>query len=291
MTYLDKEGSIDDGQPVELFRFFNTEESFNYTNGQSEVVFNNQTYIPTVISRSDPDLQNVEANRNLTVRLAIDDPFALRYVNTVPASIDEFEIFRQHTTDTGVPETINFFAGKVSSVAFEGTKAIVNIQNFGSILQRLVPQQTTRNPCNHILYDSKCAVVDTNFAVSTIVTAISADGLLLTVDAGTNTVPDTGFQLSAQLTDDATFFTGGFLARASIELRMARAVVDDGGNVATITVLFPMQTIEVGASLVLFAGCDHKFPTCIAKFANADRYGGFPFIPLKNPFAVGVKGL
>jgi hypothetical protein len=28
--------------------------------------------------------------------------------------------------------------------------------------------------------------------------------------------------------------------------------------------------------------------TCQSRFDNLDNYGGFPFIPLKNPFATGV---
>lgn len=289
MTYIAQEESVEDGQPIELFRFSNIEEVFTYSNGQFETVFNAKTYVPIAISRSDPDLQSVTSQRNLIVTVPADNAFVQRYVSTVPASIDDFKLFRQHTTDGGTPETVTYFSGQVVSVAFKDKIAEITIENFGSILDRLVPQQTSRNPCNHILYDSKCGVTDTSFAITGVVTTISGDGLELTLDTGSNTIPDTGLELTAQLNSDPTFFNGGFLARSNIELRMVRAVVNDMGNKATITVLFPLQTIDTGVALTMFAGCDHQLPTCIDKFDNVDRYGGFPFIPEKNPFIIGVN--
>ena len=34
-----------------------------------------------------------------------------------------------------------------------------------------------------------------------------------------------------------------------------------------------------------FAGCDRTFATCQSKFGNSLNFGGFPWIPVKNPFA------
>lgn len=289
MAYNTQDTSVEDGQPIELFRFFNTEEIFTYSNGQFNTVFNSETYTPLAISRSEPDLQSVTSQRNLTVTVPATNAFVKRYVSIVPATIDNFKLFRRHTTDGGTPETITYFSGQVVSVAFKDKVAEISIENFGSILDRLVPQQTSRNPCNHILYDSKCTVVDTSFEIIGVVTFISGDGLTVTIDTGTNTIPDTGLELSAQLTSDPTFFVGGLLARSNIELRMIRTVTDDTGNKATLTFSFPFQTLKIGTSLSMFAGCDHQLPTCIAKFNNVDRYGGFPFVPEKNPFVIGVN--
>lgn len=288
MAYEPFETSVEDGQPIELFRFSNLEESFTYTSGPNEVLFQSETYVPIPISRTDPDLEQIQTRRNLIVKVPIDNLFAQRYVVTVPASIDDFELYRRHSTDGGTPETIQFFSGRVTNVAFSDNEAQINIQNFGATLERLCPQQTSRNPCNHILYDSHCAVDEDQFRITGVVTAISSDGLTITLDTGTNTIPDTSLQLSAQITADADFFNGGFIRRGGIEHRMVRTTNDLTGNVAEFTILFPMQTIAVGTALDLFAGCDHQLPTCTTKFTNTPKYGGFPFIPLKNPFEIGI---
>lgn len=288
MSFLAKEISVEDGQPVDLFRFSNTEEVFAFTNGQKEVVFNSERYFPVAISNGELDRQDARFQRLLTVNVSATNPFAIRYINTVPATMDLFELFRLHTTDGATPEVQAAFTGRVMAIDFKGDTAEISIQTFGAVLDRLIPQQTSRNPCNHILYDSKCQVIDTDFAIGGAVSAVSDNGLEITIDTGTNIIPNSGLQLTAQLLADPTFFNGGFIARGNIELRMIRGVVDDTGNKATLTVLFPMQTISVGVPLTMFAGCDHQLPTCIGKFANVDRYGGFPFIPLKNPFTIGV---
>ncbi|MEW6169845.1 MAG: phage BR0599 family protein [Pseudomonadota bacterium] len=42
--------------------------------------------------------------------------------------------------------------------------------------------------------------------------------------------------------------------------------------------------LSVGATVVLYPGCDHTLSTCESKFGNSANFGGFPFIPTKNPF-------
>ena len=291
MTYTGQEESLESGQPIELYLFTNLEETFAYTSGPDPVVFGLNTYQPLAISRTDPDLEDVTTARNLGVTVPVTEPFVRRYLSFVPASLDKCVVYRQHSTDGGTPETIQFFTGDVTNVTFEGSTATINVQNVGAILERLVPQQTCRSGCNHILYDSKCNVAEASFTIDTIVTIISSDGLTITVDASANTFPDTGLQLSAQLSSDPDYVLAGLLERdAGNENRMVREVNDLGSDVVECTVLFPFQILSVGTPLKLLAGCDHQFDTCINKFSNTDRYGGFPFVPLKNVFNVGVKG-
>ena len=43
--------------------------------------------------------------------------------------------------------------------------------------------------------------------------------------------------------------------------------------------------LAVGVAFEAFAGCDRTFATCQSKFGNSLNFGGFPWIPAKNPFA------
>lgn len=54
-----------------------------------------------------------------------------------------------------------------------------------------------------------------------------------------------------------------------------------------VELLYPVA-IEVGSGVQLTAGCDHSTSTCQSRFDNLDNYGGFPFIPTKNPFSTGI---
>ena len=43
--------------------------------------------------------------------------------------------------------------------------------------------------------------------------------------------------------------------------------------------------VAVGSAFEAFAGCDRSFSTCQSKVGNALNFGGFPWIPAKNPLA------
>lgn len=289
MSFEGQEESIEAGAPIELFRFANLEDVFTYTSANVEVVFGNETYVPTPISVSEDQIESLEEQRKVVVKMPARDPFVARYIPTLPAQPDELTIYRQHSTDTPTPETVIRFKGKVANVAVTGKEAKVNALSDASLLDRTIPMQTTRNLCNHILYDVRCKVVESEFRLQLTIEAISADGLTITVDAGTNTIPNTGLQLSAQLTTDSAFFTGGTLERGNLERRMVRSITDLTVNRADVVVLLPFATIPVNAIFQMFAGCDHRFPTCRDKFANSENYGGFPYVPRKNVFQSGVE--
>ena len=56
---------------------------------------------------------------------------------------------------------------------------------------------------------------------------------------------------------------------------------------AGVELLYPVG-LAPQTPVELVAGCDHSMPTCAARFDNLANYGGFPFIPTKNPFSTGV---
>ncbi len=289
MSFETFDESVEDGQPQELFLFSNVEETFAYTSGQESFFFDNNTYEPKAISRTSEEVEGLQRRRQVVVKLPITNPFVLRYIRTPPASQDDLQIHRLHTTDGPAPEVLLLFDGRITNVAFTGNEAKINALSRGSVLEQNIPLQTCRNTCNHVLYDLRtCAVPEADFKMNVDVAAVTADGLTITLSGGTNVLPDTGLELSAQMTADPTFFLGGFITRAGIENRMVLSIVDLGGNLVDVTLLIPFQTISPSLTVELFAGCDHQFPTCIDKFANTERYGGFPFVPRKNPFAIGV---
>ncbi len=288
MSYQTLDDSLEDAQPVELYRFENAEEIFTYTSGQVPVAFGGKTYDPIPLMSTEPSVTSTDARGNLQITLPITNELAARYVATVPASIDKLTIYRFHTTDTPTPEVIVTFIGTVASCTFSGETAKLTCEQGSSVLNRIFPKQSTRGNCNHVLYDGGCQVSDSQFKLAGVVTAIAADGFSIQLDTGDSIVLATGLKLSAQLADDATYFNAGYIRRGGIEYRAVQTMNDLGGNVVAIALLIPFQTIALGVALDLFAGCDHILATCIAKFDNVDRYGGFPFVPEKNPFTAGI---
>lgn len=72
-----------------------------------------------------------------------------------------------------------------------------------------------------------------------------------------------------------------------------RLILSQSGD--DVTLLLPFPETIVGSTVVLLAGCDHSITTCDTKFntpedtlSNVINYGGFAFVPNKNPFETGL---
>ncbi|HEY1153962.1 MAG TPA: DUF2163 domain-containing protein [Pseudolabrys sp.] len=77
-------------------------------------------------------------------------------------------------------------------------------------------------------------------------------------------------------------FTAGANAGQSVEIKTHRLI----GGVVTLDLWQAMpEAIASGDGFVVTAGCDKRFTTCAAKFANAVNFRGFPHIP-GNDFIV-----
>lgn len=77
-------------------------------------------------------------------------------------------------------------------------------------------------------------------------------------------------------------FTAGANAGQAVEIKTHRLI----GGVVTLDLWQAMpEAIASGDGFVVTAGCDKRFTTCAAKFANAVAFRGFPHIP-GNDFIV-----
>lgn len=73
----------------------------------------------------------------------------------------------------------------------------------------------------------------------------------------------------------------------------ARLILSQSGD--DLQLLLPFPDSILGSTVVILAGCDHTVTTCDSKFntpsdpqSNVVNFGGFPFVPTKNPFEGGV---
>jgi len=286
MTYLAQEQSQQAGEVVELYEFSTAAGRTLLTSADQPVFYNAERYEPEVMGRSQVIQESLETNgQTLALRMRRNHDLVTRYIVTVPALLDNIRIFRGHVNDTGVTidsdgtinlpaaAVITYFRGTVATVSFEGSQAELRIRGRNDVLDRSVPKRTFRNLCNHVLYDAGCQVNPASFQYNVTVTATT--GRVLTVSG----IPDIAGPV------DAAFFDGGILLQALTgDARMIQVLTRTGGGNGTIQILIPFENVGVGAALLLRAGCDHSLPTCIAKFANARRYGGFPTVPTRNPF-------
>jgi len=212
----------------------------------------------------------------LDITFPRDNAFALLFQGGVPEQVCSVTVFRSHTHDPD--EELRFYwKGRVAGAAGEGDAVKLSCENVFTSLRRPGLKAKYQRTCRHPLYFGGCGLDKASFAITATVTAVS--GFNVTVTYADSTVT-TGY------------FTGGMLQTADGHFRY---ITYDGG--ATLTLIRPMPSLteEVNgsdgeATVTIYPGCNHQMTDCQTKFNNLLNFGGFPWIPEKNPFENDVQG-
>jgi uncharacterized phage protein (TIGR02218 family) len=83
-------------------------------------------------------------------------------------------------------------------------------------------------------------------------------------------------------------YTDGWFSRGRIvwgEGGAAEVVAHRGAELELLD--DPGAALSVGAAFTIYAGCDKRFETCRAKFANAANFRGFPHMPGNDAVQAG----
>lgn len=194
--------------------------------------------------------------------------------NDFPAN--EFKIFnpaicvyvRIYTKNEN--KEINLFYGRVSSCSFdlENGTAKLKLITLKAMLKTKVPTRTYSRSCSHDLFDEHCALIKDKFAL-----ILSPDDVELSDNKQVIT--------SAKLMQfKSGYFDNGYITYA----KFASHIISNKENI--INLLFPINFKEVGV-LKVYPGCYKIINTCKNKFNNVENYGGFAFVPKKNPVSEG----
>ncbi|MCC6936382.1 MAG: DUF2163 domain-containing protein [Thermomicrobiales bacterium] len=175
------------------------------------------------------------------------------------------EIFQVNYEDLTMGE-MNIRTGNLGAVRTGKNAFVCELRGMMQRLQQGLGRLVMPG-CNADLGDSRCGInlsTFTNGTVSGSVDSAASDRQF--VDAG--------------LTQATGWFAGGLLTWASganIGLRMEVKQFTSGG---TVLLQLPMRnTIAVGDTFTITAGCDKSLATCRDKFNNVVNFRGFPHLP------------
>lgn len=272
MSFNAFEISAASGSPIELYDFAIASDTYYFTSSEESVTVGINEYLPIEVSRSDISIGPDERAQIINVTLPAFHPFVRKYIAMAPGSRSTMSLWKLHRYDTPTPERILMWKGVVRSVAFteQGIKAVVGIMPLTGALGRAFPRFTYQGLCNHALYDTGCKVAEASFTYTANITAISGDQY---------TVP-------GLIVKGAGWAVAGFMTdQANIDYRM---IIAQSSDVVRLLLPFDTDVVDVGTSVDVLAGCDHSLATCKTKFNNVINYGGFKFVPTKNPFATGL---
>lgn len=260
MTYTTYEQSVADGQPVELYRFAQGINRWLYTSGQAPVDYLSETYQPLTLARGAIEQANEIHRNGIEITLPRDCPVAALFIAAPPEGIVSVTIYRKHLGDT---EFITYWKGRVTAARFSGSVVQLKCEPIATSLKRVGLRARYQLLCRHVLYSASCGALRESYRVDGTVASVSGTQLTVAAAAG---------QANG-------YFVAGMLSSAA-GLRMITAHAG-----SSLTLAAPLISLKVGDAVSLFAGCDHTTAQCAGRFNNLDNFGGFPFIPVKNPFA------
>jgi len=213
-------------------------------------------------------------NSNMDLFLPTTDPFAKKCLGLITPTTLVVQVYQQHLTDPDA-EAKRVHYCYVMKIEPGDTEVKFST---GSIMQAYTSSDLGTvlysYTCNHELGDEHCKVDLDDYKENSTVASFGGYQITLADFVGV----------------DMSFYAGGTIVNE--RTGQQRPIVTIDGE--TVFILAPFVDIVAGDPVKLWPGCDHRRDGpagCLARFDNVINYGGFPFIPRKNPFVEGFGEL
>lgn len=267
MSYDSRERSASDGAPVELYHFALGGRQWRFATAAEDVSRDGHTWLAGMLRREGIEASTDQARNNLKITVPRDFPVADLFRIMPPTDVILLRVYRYHDVDA---DTALVWAGRVLNCSWSASTASLHAEPVATSLQRVGLRRMYQRQCPHVLYGAACGLDAASYAVPA--TLASATGL--TVSAAIFGGYPVGY------------FSGGYLTTMVDGVVERRFITDHAGP--TLAINLPLSALAAGSSVTVYPGCDHGLSTCGSKFSNTENFGGFPFIPGKNPFSSSI---
>lgn len=264
MAFETFEESLQSGEPIELYKFTRQNYYWYFTSTDKDFTHDGQVWLAQPISRSSLEVNAGEERSELKITVPRDNEVAKMFVASAPSDMIGVTVYRLHSGDTD--EKV-IWIGRVLAVEWRGSEVVFDCEPANISLLRTGLRRLYSKQCAHRLYGQGCEVNRQNYNVTVALTSVNGD-----------VISSNSFGSMA-----TNYLAGGILEYSTgnglIERRM---IMSNSGNNAVISNIIP--GLASGATVVVAPGCDHTTGAAgCAKFNNLLNYGGFPYIPVKNP--------
>ncbi|MEO0730045.1 MAG: DUF2163 domain-containing protein [Pseudomonadota bacterium] len=177
------------------------------------------------------------------------------------------EVFRVNWTD--VNQRLLMRSGSLGEVRRADNAFTVEVRGLAHHLQQ--PRgRLYQYTCDAVLGDAKCGI---NLSQAPFAASVTVDAIR---DAHTVSVVGAETYADGWFARGMATVTSGDASGTRHEIKVHRSTA------AGTDITFwsePVTPLSVGDTVNLTAGCDKHLETCKSKFANADNFRGFPYIP------------
>lgn len=251
-----------------------------YTSADHACIVNGTTWqIGPAIARGKTRLIVGVQVDNLDVTLAADASVTVGSVPLLPwivaGGLDGARLQLDRAFAAGPPQygqqpswigMLPMFSGRCADVQASRYEAKVVVHSDLELLDSMLPRNVYQPGCSNTLFDGACGLAKSAY-VNTATASSSTDALRRTF-ASNLTQTDGYFDLG--------WAVGVVGANGGVG-RTVKTYLHSGGS---LTVIQPWPSpVSVGDTFSVYAGCDKSLATCSAKFGNASRFRGQPFVP------------
>ena len=256
-----------EGYPIELYEFTRGLTKYYLTSSDESVVYQANTYLPIQIERQGIEVNEEMERQPLKIRIQRDADLLDNFVQYPPTQILTLTIYRYHENDTPTPEVVVIWRGRVIAADWQGSQANLECEPVYTSLKRPGLRRRYTAQCPHVLYGLECGLDRNAFDVAGVVSVIDTANVQITAPQWVGL--------------GSGYLRGGYVVFDNAEFRTITGYSSGAGR---LTLRANIADLEIGNTVVAFPGCRHNISDCASKFNNLDNYGGFPFVPGKNPF-------
>lgn len=249
------------GRPIELYRFTYGTTVIRYTDAEMPITHAGEVYTPTAIDRGVTENAGTLDRSSMEIKVPRDASVAELYRIYPPSKPVLVTIYEGEAEDPDA-EFKAFWHGRVTGCGWSGSETKLSAEPISTSMVRVGLRRNYQYMCPHVLYGPKCQANKAAVSTGAVVEAIT--GRVVRINA---LLPDSGH------------YPGGMIEWGD----ESRTILSTDGQNFTLTGITP--TLSVGDTVAVVKGCDHTLPACRSIHANNLRFGGQPWIPLKNPIS------
>ncbi len=283
MSYATIDVSVQDGTPEYRLLFEQGTNAYRYTSRPEIISDGVNTWLPAAMKTTEVTQSSEMAKDPVSIRMPRDNALALTFVGGAPDDITFVTIFRSHIGDDVVQ---TYWKGRVSGFSISADEVEIVCENIFSSLRRSGLRARYQKGCRHALYSTRCGLDIVNFGIDATATAVNGLEVTYTLALDSNGAVTNS---NGTVAIPAGYFTGGIM-QAVDGMRYISS-----HSTGTLTLMqasnFLAEAVAGGPqSIILYPGCSHAIADCRDKFDNLINFGGFPWIPSRNPFANEITG-
>ena len=267
MTFVNRETSRESGTPVSLVLIVYGDAAgnvFAYTDGDTEITFDGNTYVPVPMGRQAVEASGSLDNTGMEIDISPNASIVEYFQTRRPGRVATLTIYQGHADDPD-NQFLVVWAGRLVGVEQGDVYAKIRGEPVATSLRRPGLRRNYQYGCPWPLYSGPCGATQTPQLAG--VSAIS--GTVITVTTfGSNTHDK---------------YRGGFAQWVDDDNGARRVETIVTTTASTITFRSPPAGLIVTAGIALFLGCNHQITDCRDLHNNLVNFGGQPWIPRENP--------